>query len=235
MALQVLFLLTSTTSFAGSCMDGEEAYKKCIENPKTACLYNQEPMMEYNADGEYVELAPSLERNLKYALECYPLQIWNQSPPDLNPERYLDEAVLARLEERRNDKTMKQWVVEYVTPLIREYSQVRCRAAFQLAPYRHAEAFAILKECDDAWGLAILGDERALDYFIDYFKKYDAMYKSKPVFSLGYKKFSIGAMVIINSKKAISFLNEQLGNSRNKDLIADIKWVIQKIQGQTKK
>lgn len=222
----LLGVLYCGNTYAGSCLAGNDIYKKCIENPASACGAIDDVLaFDWDKNGSI-----NLGDKLNEALSCYPLSIWNDTPPTMNPERYLQEDVLLKLEQRRNDTTMKEWVMRYVGPLLVKHTEVRCNAAFQLSPYRHSEAFAVLKECDNAWGLALLGDERAIDYFENYFTKYDTTYKSKPVFAKPYKQFALGALGIIGSPKALDFLNQQLVNPRNKDLVADINWVIKRIE-----
>ena len=205
---------------AGSCMAGDETFKACIEKKDAACVDLEVPCDKKSGEG-------CVAQGLKEALLCYPIYVLNEHPTS-NPDFYMTPRAVRTIAKKRNNEEMRNWVKSYVAPILEKYPTVKCAAAFQMAVYQLDKAFDALseKDCMDHWGLMLTGDEKAVPLFIEYFNEYDKKYRKKNLMAVPNKKFALGAFYIINSKRALPFLKEQLSNPRNTSIVPDIKKVI---------
>lgn len=246
----VLFFLALSDVFAGACLEGDEKYIPCIENPEKKCsdfgycLTYESPEKAPPLCARVLEASSDKKKilnGLVESLECYPLMMINQSPL-MNPAGYLRPRAREHIDfKRKGNLKERQWVEKYIPPLIKNYPELTCLASFQLAIYQYKDVYETMtsKECRDEWFAfwthLLMTNERSITYFIDYFNEYDQKFRTKTRFAVPHKKVALAGIYLINSKKAVPFLKEQLKNPRNEEIIVDLKKVLDSLEKSEQK
>lgn len=214
LAVAVVSCFYTVPVHAGSCMSSDDDFRNCIQDPLKFC----EKIADETQDDN---IKDKVFAGLEEAINCYPVYLYN-SPWALYPEGIIDK----NLKPRKNpvDIGKAEWVRKYLPPLLEKYPSLKCELAFQLAPYKKDGIFEILTNggCGDVvkyWGLARLGDDRAVKMFQDYFLKRADLYK----------KQALAGLLLLGSKKAVPFLEEQLGDPRNKGVKKYIEQIIKNL------
>ena len=234
-ALLLGFLAASPFSAeAQSCFHHPEKYQSCLEDQETCAEFDLgycESMGEKRAP-EHCDVVFEAEESyahrldaVKNSLECFPMEALNEHPLYNPLSQHYSQAREDHLERLKDDEN-HYWVRTHITPLLKTYPELKCEIAFQMAVFGDIKGTQILKhkDCADdrrglqSFGLAYSLDDRAIEFFENYFVESENKMRGVKTLVAHLKIFALGALRNIGNPEVILFLEAQLEREEN-DLV----------------